>query len=157
MGRSRYKFYNIEYPYFMTCTVLHWIPIFNRHDTVEIILNSLRFLLKGEFKLYAFVILENHIDLIVKSPDMSRDIARFKSYTANQILSFLKEKKSEISTMEGVHSEMIKYEVMLKQKIEYIHFNPVKRGFVDLPEHWRYSSARNYSGSEGLIEVCTEL
>jgi len=141
----------------MTCTVLHWIPIFNRHDTVEIILNSLRFLLKGEFKLYAFVILENHIDLIVKSPDMSRDIARFKSYTANQILSFLKEKKSEKSTMEGVHSEMIKYEVMLKQKIEYIHFNPVKRGFVDLPEHWRYSSARNYSGSEGLIEVCTEL
>ncbi|NIR50255.1 transposase, partial [candidate division KSB1 bacterium] len=32
----------------------------------------------------------------------------------------------------------------LVQKIEYIHFNPVKRGLVDFPEHWRYSSARNF-------------
>ena len=35
----------------------------------------------------------------------------------------------------------------------YIHLNPVKRGYVDRAEHWRYSSARNYAGAEGLIEV----
>ena len=33
------------------------------------------------------------------------------------------------------------------------HLNPVKRGYVDTPEHWRYSSARNYAGLEGLIEI----
>jgi hypothetical protein len=32
----------------------------------------------------------------------------------------------------------------------------VKRGYIDDPVHWRYSSARNYAGMEGLIEVFTE-
>ena len=42
---------------------------------------------------------------------------------------------------------------MMLQKIEYIHQNPVKRGFVDKAEHWRYSSARDYLGMDGLIEI----
>jgi hypothetical protein len=44
---------------------------------------------------------------------------------------------------------------VLRQKLDYIHQNPVKRGYVDSPEHWRYSSARNYAGQVGLIEVFT--
>ncbi|HEV7999545.1 MAG TPA: hypothetical protein VGP63_06685 [Planctomycetaceae bacterium] len=42
---------------------------------------------------------------------------------------------------------------MMWQKLEYIHNNPVARGYVDDPLHWRYSSARNYAGLPGLIEV----
>ena len=38
-------------------------------------------------------------------------------------------------------------------KIKYIHENPVKRGYVDETTRWRYSSARDYKGIEGLIEV----
>jgi hypothetical protein len=34
---------------------------------------------------------------------------------------------------------------MVKQKLDYIHQNPVKRGYVDDPLHWRYFSARNYA------------
>lgn len=45
---------------------------------------------------------------------------------------------------------------MMRQKIEYIHNNPVKRGYVDKPTDWRYSSARNYAGMEGLIPVTTK-
>ncbi|MGZ8182658.1 MAG: hypothetical protein ACXWT1_11900 [Methylobacter sp.] len=41
----------------------------------------------------------------------------------------------------------------MRQKLDYIHQNPVKRGYVDQSEHWRYSSARNYAGQAGLIEV----
>jgi len=44
----------------------------------------------------------------------------------------------------------------MRQKVEYIHHNPVKRGYVDNAEHWRYSSARNYLGKPGLLEVCRE-
>jgi hypothetical protein len=33
------------------------------------------------------------------------------------------------------------------QKMEYIHGNPVRRGLVDKPEYWRYSSASNYHGA----------
>jgi putative transposase len=42
---------------------------------------------------------------------------------------------------------------MLMQRLKYIHNNPVKRGYVDLPEHWRYSSARDYLGQKGLLPV----
>ncbi|WP_254045381.1 hypothetical protein [Thiohalocapsa sp. ML1] len=56
---------------------------------------------------------------------------------------------------EGSHPQCIQGEEMLRQKLEYIHNNPVKRGFVDEPEHWRWSSARNYAGREGMIEVFT--
>lgn len=54
---------------------------------------------------------------------------------------------------EGSHPQLIETEAVMRQKLDYIHQNPVKRGYVDLPEHWRYSSARNYAGMAGLIEV----
>jgi putative transposase len=54
---------------------------------------------------------------------------------------------------EGVHAELIFSEAMMREKLEYIHANPVKRGYVELPEHWRYSSARNYMGLAGLIDI----
>ena len=54
---------------------------------------------------------------------------------------------------EGIHPELIQTDEMMKQKINYIHNNPVKRGYVDKAEHWRYSSARVYAGELGLLEV----
>ena len=45
---------------------------------------------------------------------------------------------------------------MMRQKIEYIHRNPVEWGYVDQAEHWRYSSARNYQGMDRLLEVCKQ-
>jgi len=54
---------------------------------------------------------------------------------------------------EGSLAELILSDDMMREKLDYIHFNPVKRGYVDKPEHWRYSSARNYAGLEGLIPI----
>ena len=45
---------------------------------------------------------------------------------------------------------------MILQKLEYIHNNPVKRGYVDEAVHWRYSRARNYARKPGLVEVVTD-
>jgi hypothetical protein len=45
---------------------------------------------------------------------------------------------------------------MMRAKIDFIHNYPVERGYVDEPEHWRYSSARNYAGLGGLIDVRQE-
>jgi REP element-mobilizing transposase RayT len=54
---------------------------------------------------------------------------------------------------EGFRAKQITTDNMMVQKIEYIHNNPVKRGYVDVPEHWRYSSARNYLNTENLNPV----
>lgn len=37
--------------------------------------------------------------------------------------------------------------------LEYVHNNPVRRGYIEEPSHWRYSSAQNYEGKEGLVHV----
>ncbi len=175
MGRSRYKITNPQAPHFLTLTVLHWLPVFTRPKTVNILLESLEFLSKEGLKVYAYVVLENHCHVIVQSSALDRDIARYKSYTARQMIKYLSEHKvrqilEQLAFykkaykhdrayqfwQEGVHPELIQGDEMMRQKIEYIHQNPVKRGYVDKAEHWRYSSARNYVGRSGLLEVCRQ-
>ena len=47
---------------------------------------------------------------------------------------------------------------MFNIKLNYIHYNPLKRGLVENPEDWKYSSARNYLfGDHSVIEVDTNL
>jgi hypothetical protein len=41
----------------------------------------------------------------------------------------------------------------MKQKIDYIHNNPVIEGIVEHPHEYLYSSARNYAEIQGLLEV----
>ena len=173
MGRGRYKITQQNAPRFVTLTVLHWIPVFTRPATVDIILDSLRFLMTEGLKVHAYVILENHLHLVVQSEQLGKDLARLKSYTAQQLITYLKQhhvntildqlafyKKAHKGDrdyqfwQEGVHPELIQGESMMKQKIEYIHQNPVKRGYVDCAKHWRYSSARDYEGEVGLIDIC---
>ncbi|HEV8083339.1 MAG TPA: hypothetical protein VGP55_09070 [Chitinophagaceae bacterium] len=42
---------------------------------------------------------------------------------------------------------------MAHQKLDYIHYNPVEAGFVTKAEEWKYSSAIDYFGSKGLLEI----
>ena len=175
MGRSQYKIFDDaeKRPYFLTCTVLNWLPLFNRPDTVQIVLDSLTFLCREKrLTLFAYVILENHLHLVAESDDLSKEIGTFKSYTARRIIDLLKEKKAASILwqlnffkkqhktdrpyqfwQEGSHPQQIQSEEMMVQKIEYIHYNPVRRGYVEEPRHWRYSSASNYAGCGGLLEV----
>ena len=176
MPRSRYRIFETEYPYFMTCTIVGWLSVFTRPEAVENIFDSWRYLQREcEFTLFGYVILENHLHLIASAPELSAVMQRFKSYTARQIIDLLERHSAGIllrqlrayklrhktqSTyqvwQEGNHPEQIQTEQMMRQKLEYIHNNPVKRGYVDNPVHWRYSSARNYAGEPGLIEVITD-
>lgn len=175
MTRTRYRIFETEYPYFLTCTVVGWLPVFPRPEAVEIVLDSLRFLQsERELNLFGYVIMENHLHMVASAPELSKVIKDFKSFTARQLIDLLEARSAEtiLSQLrahklthkresnyqfwqEGSHPQQIQNEEMMRQKLDYIHYNPVKRGYVDEPEYWRYSSARNYAGREGLIEVIT--
>ncbi len=58
---------------------------------------------------------------------------------------------------EGSHPQIMEDEGVLRQKIEYIHNNPLRRGYVDDALDWRYSSARCYAGRPSVLEVCADL
>jgi putative transposase len=176
MGRSRYKIYENQQPYFLTCTVVRWLPLFRDATMVGILLDSLRFLQdEGRLELYAYVIMENHLHLVAASEHLSKEIGDFKSYTARTIIDGLTERKKarllqQLSHFkaahkkdrtyqlwqEGNHPELIQGYEMMRQKIEYIHQNPVTSRLVDRAEDWPYSSACNYVGIEGLLKVRTE-
>lgn len=172
MGRSRYHVLGNQ-PHFLTCTTVNWIPLFSKPELAQIILESLRFLLsKQRLTLHGYVLMENHLHLIASADNLSKEIGNFKSFTArsmidwliqNQskhILALLKASKQAYKKeqdyqlwQEGFHPKVISNEEMLRQKLEYIHNNPVKRDYVDEPAHWRYSSYRNYMGKEALLEI----
>jgi hypothetical protein len=42
---------------------------------------------------------------------------------------------------------------MMDQKLEYIHNNPVESGIVARPEDYLYSSATDYAGGKGMVEI----
>ncbi|MGE0090132.1 MAG: hypothetical protein AB7S50_11750 [Bacteroidales bacterium] len=65
---------------------------------------------------------------------------------------FKKNQTNQIWTHEN-HAEHILSQKFIEQKINYIHNNPVKAGIVEKPEDYLYSSARNYAGMEGIIDV----
>jgi len=137
------------------------------------ILESLKYLqYNHNLKLYAYVILENHLHLVASSDDIAKDVARFKSYTAREIINLLQERNIETILdqlefykkahkvdrefqlwQEGFQPKLIQSEQMMIDRINYIHNNPIKRGYVDEAKHWRYSSARDYEGDDGLIQI----
>lgn len=176
MSRSRYRIFETEYPYFITNTIVAWLPVFAYPHLVDIILNSWRFLQRERHvDIFGFVVLENHLHWIARAPDLTEQIGRFKSYTARCIIDELEKRGAKTLLdefayyklrhksdqkhqlwQEGSHPKQIQDDEMMLQKLEYAHNNPLRRGYVDDPCHWRYSSARNYSGQKGIIDVITD-
>ena len=176
MTRSRYRFGTDYQPYFLTSTVVAWLPAFSQPDFVNIVLESWRFLQRErDIEILAWVIMENHIHWIAVGPKLGQRVGESKSFMALSILKAMKEKgyKTLLQELtyyklrhktdqehqfwqEGSHPQVMESDDVLWQKIEYIHNNPLRRGYVDDPVHWRYSSARAYAGMQSLIDVTVD-
>jgi REP element-mobilizing transposase RayT len=176
MPRTRYRIYETEYPYFLTCTIVGWLPVFTRPAAVHILFDCWRYLQANKgFVLFGYVVLENHLHLIASAPDLANAIKSFKMFTARQLVDLLERHGASILLrqlrahklghktqseyqvwQEGSHPQQIGSDAMMLQKLEYMHNNPVERGYIDDPLHWRYSSGRNYAGQVGLVEVRTD-
>jgi len=162
--RSRYRIVDSEGLYFLTATVVEWIPAFIGTEPCGVLIDALDFCRKQKgLRLYAYVIMENHLHLVAQADELSRVVQSFKRHTARELLAWAERtnkgwlrnqfayfkaphKHESIHQVwqEGVHPQLLINDAMVLQKITYIHENPVRRGWVDAPEHWRYSSARNY-------------
>jgi putative transposase len=109
--------------------------------------------------------MENHFHAIVYSPvlSLSRVMADLKKFTTRRILAALKaehqdwlldllaaakaaHKKASRTQVwqEGYHPQAVYTDKVMLQKLAYLHNNPVRRGWVAAPEHWRYSSAHEW-------------
>lgn len=176
--RDRYKIIDEDGIHFITSTIVEWLPVFTNEVYFQILIDSMKYCIQNKaFKLFAYVILENHFHCIASALHLSETISSMKKFTALKILEQLekdgkywllnqfsfynkryKTKSRHQVWQEGIHPVLISSMDMLRQKVEYIHHNPVRRGYVDLPEHWRYSSARNFIlDDHSIIEVDKSL
>ena len=159
--RSRYQINSPHLAHFVTGTIVEWLPVFTTGARCDLLVQSLAWCREQKgLRIYAWVILENHFHAILSSPELSRILADLKRHTAkvllaqleaekcdwllNQLAYFRLKHKTESGHQiwqEGSHPQALVSDAMMQQKREYLHQNPVKRGLVALPEHWRYSSA----------------
>jgi REP element-mobilizing transposase RayT len=162
-----YQVYNQDGTYFLTCTVVDWVDIFSRKRYRDIVLDSLLFCVREKgLLLYGYVIMTNHIHLLVRSSSgrLSDTVRDFKKFTSYQILKCVQEepescrewllhrfawnaaqhKRNEAYQVwtHDNHAIEINSDKFFRQKLDYIHQNPVRAGWVEREEDYIYSSAK---------------
>jgi REP element-mobilizing transposase RayT len=153
-----------DHAQFFTATILKWKPLLLEAKYKNIIIESLDFLVAHKrVKIYAFVIMPNHIHLIWqiledhKREDVQRDFLKF---TSQQIQKELRNNDPRLHLQFEVNLKDRKYQIwqrnalsidlysphVLEQKLDYIHNNPVQSKWMlsDDPTSYEYSSASYY-------------
>ena len=164
-----------EYPQFFTATNLEWKKLLKPDKYKDIVINSLRFLVKENgIILYGFVIMDNYLHLIwqmlagIKPADVHRD---FLKYTAQKIKKDLQKNHPKVLSLFKVKAKDRQYQFwernalsvelstakVFQQKLNYIHQNPVRAGLCKLPEAYRYSSAALYELNKTEWEFLTHI
>jgi len=121
---------------------------------------------KFEFDLWAYVFMPEHVHLILRPRAAEYDIAEIrkaiKHPTSKLALAWLRDNRPDwiarLTRRRGRRTETLFWQSgggydrnieehgTLMAMMEYIHLNPVRKGFVDRAEDWKWSSAGHYLG-----------
>jgi len=176
---SKYKFSNPSGVYFVSFATVHWIDIFVREVYCNEIVQSLSYCIAAKgMRLHAWCIMPSHIHLIFGASNNNPEavIRDFKKFTSKRILELLVTNKQEsrkewildlMKKAGNTKNNVIHYQfwqhdnhpielwsdLVLKQKLDYLHNNPVVSGLVCNASDWKYSSAIDYAGGKGFINI----
>ena len=138
--------------YFLTLTVQRWCYLFDRHHRWQILADSIAYCQdqKG-LELNGYVFMLNHIHLLVTSPDVAGFLRDFKRFTSKQLKAniestepsvlFVDDEGTYRLWMDTTAPKKIENPHFYVQKLNYVHENPVRKGYVARAEHWVWSSA----------------
>jgi REP-associated tyrosine transposase len=169
--------YPTYWPQFYTATIIEWKQLLKQDKYKQIILEALQFLVSDKrTQLYAFVIMSNHFHLIwqplgdntpqtIQHSLMTRTAQQIKADLGKnhpQVLPHfkvnVKDRSYQFWERNSLGVELFSNEVFM-QKLDYIHYNPVKAGLCKLPSEYHYSSAKFYeTGIDdfGILTHCNE-
>ncbi len=177
---GKYKVGEDAIPHFVTFSVVGWVDIFSREQYKELFVESLKYCQREKgMVLHAWVIMTNHVHLIISSnSNKLQDIVRdLKKYTSKQTIKAIEENNSEsrkewmlnIFSFAGksnnnnkdfqfwkqdYHPIELNTPEKIKQRLDYLHENPLRSGLVWEPWHYKYSSAIDYYTNEhGLLKI----
>ena len=181
MSDGGYKIRNQAAIHFITFAVVEWVDIFTRKEYRDMVLESIKYCQNERgLLLHAWCIMSNHLHLVIsaKNHDLSDILRDFKKFTSKQIISAIEtnqhesrkdwmlsicrelgEKNSRNRNYQFWRQDNQPQELysaaFIFQKINYIHNNPVEAGIVEKPEHFLYSSAKDYFLTKkcGLLDL----
>ena len=183
MEGDRYFFKDQQAIYILTFTIVDWIDIFTRKDYKYIITDSLNYCIKEKgLECFAWVLMSNHLHLVVRTnpPFLISDFMRdFKKFTSKKIVKTIQDiaESRQEWILQKLHFEAKKngraenyklwqdsnHAIDLEgrkdwflQRIEYTHQNPVRQMIVFNASDYLFSSAGDYEGRKGLVEVSIE-
>ncbi len=144
--------------YYLTLTIQRWYYLFDRHNRWRILADSFRYCIEHKgLELNGYVFMLNHLHLIVTSSDMAGFLRDFKKFTSKQFKENLQANESCVLALfiddEGQYRfwmddnapKKVENHGFYLQKLNYIHENPVRKGYVVRPEYWFWSSANPVS------------
>lgn len=162
--------------YFWTDSVKDWNKLFKLDKYKILVIDILRELVKsGYIKVYAFVIMPNHLHIVwelLKKNGKEMPHASFNKKTAHLIMKDLKENHKqvvpyfEVQETERMHriwqpyplAVLMDYKWKVEQKIDYIHNNPLQDhwNLATSPEEYKWSSAKFYEDGTDEFDFLTD-
>lgn len=149
------------------------LDVFTRNEYMNILVENLEYCQKHkELEIFAWCIMTNHVHLILRAEEgyLLQDILRdFKKFTSKALIKAILDNPVE-SRKEWLLSQFkipdgyrfwrtdnkpieLWSNAVIDQKLDYIHQNPVEEGLVFKAEHYMYSSAVDYSGEKGMLDI----
>lgn len=177
---GKYKVGEDAIPHFVTFSVVGWIDVFSREQYKEIFVESLKYCEHNKgLALHAWVIMTNHVHLIISSNSnkLEHIVRDIKKFTSKQIVKAIEangfeSRKEWMLNMfrytgrqnnnnkeiqfwkQDYHPIELNTAAKTKQRLDYLHENPVRAGLVWEPWHYKYSSAIDYYSNEhGLLAI----
>jgi putative transposase len=151
------RFYIPNAIVFITCVTRNRYPYLKSQSDIELFFTTLKNVNAIKpFELMASVILPDHFHWLMKTDQLSGNFSIVMHSTkSNFTRNYKREHNVQRSIsiwQRGFWDHVIRNERDLKIHLDYIHWNPVKHGFVTKPEDWIYSTYRNWL-DRGYYEV----
>ena len=156
--------------------MVEWLPVFIDECACKLITDSLNFCIRNKcLRVNAYVIMPTHLHLVLfdaefRAERLKHTLDDLRKFTGRQLLDYSAKHAPQPFTLEfrrhagkdrerrfwqsSQHAVGIVSEGFWKQKVDYIHYNPCRKGLVFHPEDWRFSSARHWvTGEENDVQL----
>lgn len=134
--------------FFFTVVTYNRCPIFADKDAVNLLKDSFERVIRTyPFEIDSIVILPDHLHCIWTLAETDSDFSvRWRFIKANFTRNYVGGVKDGRIWQRRFWEHMIRNEADLNTHRDYIHYNPVKHGFVDSPAKWEHSSFKAFVG-----------
>ena len=130
---------------FITCNTKNRLPYLQAEDDVELFFNTLHRVQEiHSFRLLAYVILPNHFHWLLQLENDESNFSTIMHSTKRNFTLNYKEAHSIDQSFKlwqaRFWDHVIRNENDLQNHFDYIHWNPVKHGYVASPDEWPHST-----------------